>query len=356
MKIISKYFLQNFIPVFFVGLLLFTTILLVSPLFIIMDLVVARSIPLKVALELFLTKIPPYLTYTFPMAIFLAVVYVIGQFSEHGEIMAMKASGASIKYFLPAILVFSFSVQLIMFYVNEFVAPKAYEREKFLLSKSYNSIAVQSRENVFFNENNNFYFFKKVDPKNKRFEEILLIELLERGNIKLIIYAKKATWDEIKGWTFMDGEVYSLNKEGDMIFQGKFKEYKVVLNRNPYQLVPSSKPIEEMSIFEIIDQIRLLEGTGLNLNNLKTEFHIRIALPFTCPIFAILALGLGLNMGRGGRSLSFGLSVISIFVYYVLFSIGRSLAKAGIVPYFLGAWLGNIIFLIIGIYLLNKKR
>ncbi|WP_273333962.1 LptF/LptG family permease [Dictyoglomus turgidum] len=356
MKIISRYFLQNFIPVFFVGLLLFTTILLVSPLFIIMDLVVARSIPLKTALELFITKIPPYLTYTFPMAIFLAVVYVIGQFSEHGEIMAMKASGASIKYFLPAILMFSLSAQLIMFYVNEFVAPKAYEREKILMNKAYNNVIMPSRENVFFNENNSFYFFRKVDPKNKKFEDILLIELLEKGNVRLIIHAEKALWDEFKGWTFMNGEVYSLNKEGEIIFQGKFKEYKVTLNRTPYQLVPSSKPVEEMSIFEIVDQIRLLEGTGLNLNNLKTEFHIRIALPFTCPIFAILALGLGLNMGKGGRSLSFGLSVISIFVYYIIFSIGRSLAKAGIVPYFLGAWLGNIVFLIIGIYLLNKKR
>ncbi|MFN3699696.1 MAG: LptF/LptG family permease [Dictyoglomus sp.] len=352
----GKYFLKNFIPVFFVGLLLFTTILLVSPLFTIMDLVVAKSIPFDIAFELFITKIPPYLTYTFPMAIFLAVIFVIGQFNEHGEIMAMKAAGASVKYFIPSILIFSFSVQIIMFYFNEIVSPKAYERERFLMNKAYASVLIPSRENVFFNENNNFYFFKKVDPKNKRFEDILFIQLLENGNIKLIVSAKKALWDELKGWTFLNGEMYSLNKEGEMIFQGRFSEYKVVLNRTPYQLVPSSKPIEEMSIFEIIDQIRLLEGSGLNLRKLKTEFHIRIALPFTCPIFAILALGLGLKMGRGGRSLSFGLSVIAIFVYYVLFSIGRSLSRAGLAPFFLGAWFGNLVYLLLGIYLLVKKR
>lgn len=321
-----------------------------------MDLVVARSIPLRTALELFVLKIPPYLTYTFPMAIFLAVIFIIGQFNEHGEIMAMKAGGASIKYFIPAILIFSFSIQIIMFYFNEIVSPKAYEREKVLMNRVYTSSIIPSRENVFFNEDNSFYFFKKVDPKNKKFEDILHIQLLDNGNIKLIMSAKEASWDENRGWIFLNGEVYSLNKKGEMIFQGRFQKYKVILNKTPYQLVPSSKPIEEMSIFEIVDQIRLLEGSGLNLRNLKTEFHIRIALPFTCPIFAILALGLGLNIGRGGRSLSFGLSVIAIFIYYILFSIGRSLAKAGIVPFFLGAWFGNIIFFLIGLYLLNKKK
>ncbi len=321
-----------------------------------MDLVISRSIPLNLAFQLFLTKIPPYLTYTFPMAIFLAVVFVIGQFSEHGEIMAMKASGASIKYFLPAILIFSFSVQTIMFYFNEVLSPKAYESEKTLLSKVYNTVLVPARENVFFNENHNFYFFRKVDPKAKKFEDILLIQFLENGKIKLIMSAKRAYFDENKGWIFQNGEIYSLNDNGEMIFKGKFEEQKVNLMRNPEQITPSSKPIEEMSIFEIINQIRLFEGIGLNTRNLKTELHIRIALPFTCPIFAILALGLGLQMGKGGRSLSFGLSVISIFVYYILFSIGRSLAKAGIFPYFLGAWLGNIIFLILGIYLLTKRK
>ncbi len=321
-----------------------------------MDLVIARSVPLDLAFQIFLTKIPPYLTYTFPMAIFLAVIFVIGQFSEHGEIMAMKASGASIRYFLPAILILSFSVQIIMFYFNEILSPKAYEREKILLSKVYNTVLVPAREDVFFNENHNFYFFRKVDPKNKKFEDILLIQFLEDGKIKLIMSAKRAYFNEDVGWRFQDGEIYALNDNGEMIFQGKFKEQKVNLTRNPEQLTPSSKPIDEMSIFEIINQIKLFEGIGLNTRNLKTEFHIRIALPFTCPIFAILALGLGLQMGKGGRSLSFGLSVISIFVYYILFSIGRSLAKAGIISYFLGAWLGNIIFLILGMYLLTKRK
>jgi len=321
-----------------------------------MDLIITKSISLSLAIELFLTKIPPYFTYTFPMAIFLAVIFVIGQFNERGEIMAMKASGASIKYFLPSILIFAISAQFVMFYFSEIVSPKAYEREKVLMAKAYNtSLPLPSRENVFFNEKNKFYFFKKVDPQKKVFEDILLIELLDNGDIRLIVTAKKAQWNE-NGWHFLDGKIYSLEKDGDLVLQGEFQEQKILLDRTPNQIIPSSKPLEQMSIFEILDQIRLFQRSGLDLKNLVTEFNIRIALPFTCPIFAVLALGLGLKMGRSGRSISFGLSLISIFIYYIIFSIGRSLAKAGMIAPFIGAWLGNLIFLSLGVYLLWEKR
>ena len=91
---------------------------------------------LVIALKIFILKIPPYLTYTFPMAIFLAVIYIIGQFIERGEIMAMKSAGASLSNFLPPLLIFSIAVLFIMFYFNEVVTPKAIEREKILYSQA----------------------------------------------------------------------------------------------------------------------------------------------------------------------------------------------------------------------------
>lgn len=320
-----------------------------------MDLIISKAMDLAMALKIFILKIPPYLTYTFPMAIFLAVIYIIGQFIERGEIMAMKASGASLSNFLPPLLIFSITILFIMFYFNEIISPKAMEQEKILYRQAvYKSISIPDRENVFFRENNNFYFFRKFSPQNQEIEDALVIQII-KGDIKEIITSKKAKWNVSQGWIFYDGKIYVLNSYGEMVFQGEFKEQKVVLNRNPQQIIPSTKSINEMSIWEIIDQIRLFRGSGINIKHLWTEFYIRFALPFTCPIFALLALGLGLQTKKGGRSLSFGLSIITIFIYYIVFSIGRSLAKAGILSPILGAWLGNIIFLFVSFLFLRKK-
>lgn len=320
-----------------------------------MDLIISKSMELEIALKIFILKIPPYLTYTFPMAIFLAVIYIIGQFIERGEITAMKASGASLSNFLPPLLIFSLGVLLLMFYFNEVISPRAIEQEKILYQKAMlRSIPLPDKEDVFFRDNNNFYFFKKFSPNNHEIKDALLIQII-MGEIKEIITAKRAKWYPNQGWIFYDGKIYVLNSFGDMVLQGEFREKSIILNRNPNQIIPSTKPLNEMSIWEIIDQIRLLKGSGINLVNLWTEFYIRFALPFTCPIFALLALGLGLRTKKGGRSLSFGLSIITIFVYYIIFSIGRSLAKAGILSPIFGAWLGNIIFLFIAFTFLRKK-
>lgn len=320
-----------------------------------MDLIISRSMELGIALRIFVLRIPPYLTYTFPMAIFLAVIYIIGQFIERGEIMAMKASGASLSNFLPPLLIFSFGVLLLMFCFNEIISPKAMEREKILYRQVISrAVPIPDKENIFFRDNNNFYFFRRFSPQNQEIKELLLIQLI-KGEIKEIVTAKGAKWYPNQGWIFYEGKIYVLNSVGDMIFQGEFREKRVILNRTPDQIIPSTKPVNEMSIWEIIDQIRLFQRSGINLINLWTEFYIRFALPFTCPIFALLALGLGLETKKGGRSLSFGLSVITIFVYYIIFSIGRSLAKAGIFSPILGAWLGNMVFLILSLIFLRKK-
>lgn len=320
-----------------------------------MDLIISRSMELGIALRIFVLRIPPYLTYTFPMAIFLAVIYIIGQFIERGEIMAMKASGASLSNFLPPLLIFSFGVLLLMFCFNEIISPKAMEREKILYRQVISrAVPIPDKENIFFRDNNNFYFFRRFSPQNQEIKELLLIQLI-KGEIKEIVTAKGAKWYPNQGWIFYEGKIYVLNSVGDMIFQGEFREKRVILNRTPDQIIPSTKPVNEMSIWEIIDQIRLFQRSGINLINLWTEFYIRFALPFTCPIFALLALGLGLETKKGGRSLSFGLSVITIFVYYIIFSIGRSLAKAGIFSPILGAWLGNMVFLIVSLIFLRKK-
>jgi len=355
LRIISRYFLKNFIPVFFFGIFIFTSILVVSPLFEIMDLIISKSLDFMTALQIFILKIPPYLTYAFPMAIFLAVIYTIGQFIERGEIMAMKSAGASLYNILPSLLIFSFTILIVMFYFNEVISPKAMEQEKKLYAKAvYQSIPVPDKENVFFRENNRFYFFKKYSPQRKEVNDILVIEYI-KGNIKEIISAERARWELGQGWVLYNGKIYVLDSKNEMLLQGEFKEQKIVFNRNPNQIISSTKPINEMSIWELMDQIRFFKESGLNLRHLWTELYIRFALPFTCPVFAILALGLGLQTRKGGRSLSFGLSVITIFVYYVIFSLGRSLAKAGTISPVLGAWLGNIIFLIIGLLLLRKK-
>jgi lipopolysaccharide export system permease protein len=75
-------------------------------------------------------------------------------------------------------------------------------------------------------------------------------------------------------------------------------------------------------------------------------------------VFTLLAIPFGLRPTRGGgRGLGFGLSVLIIFVYFVVLSIVSavfSTMSGGVGVATLGAWFPNLLFTAIGLGMLKR--
>ncbi|MCB0356034.1 MAG: LptF/LptG family permease, partial [Bdellovibrionales bacterium] len=90
---------------------------------------------------------------------------------------------------------------------------------------------------------------------------------------------------------------------------------------------------------------------------LEIEYHRRTALAITCIIFAILGVGLGTTTNkRSGKSSGFVLSIAVVVGFWIIYASMESLAKNGTLPVFIAVWMGNLIFLTLGIYKLLKAR
>ena len=72
----------------------------------------------------------------------------------------------------------------------------------------------------------------------------------------------------------------------------------------------------------------------------------------------IIFCGIPLSVFRSNTTLAFGggLSLATIFAYIVLLKFGQSLGYAGSLSPFLAAWFSNIIFIIIGTWLMLNAR
>jgi LPS export ABC transporter permease LptG len=68
----------------------------------------------------------------------------------------------------------------------------------------------------------------------------------------------------------------------------------------------------------------------------------------------LIGVPLGLSSKRGGKSTGFVLTVLLVFVYYLLSTVGVTFAKSGKVSPFLGVWGANIIFAAFGSLLLQQ--
>jgi LPS export ABC transporter permease LptG len=83
-------------------------------------------------------------------------------------------------------------------------------------------------------------------------------------------------------------------------------------------------------------------------------FHKRFALPTACLVLALVGIPLGLSSKKSGKSGGFVLTILLVFVYYVISLIGVSLARQGKVSPWFGAWLADFVFLALAIFLFSR--
>jgi hypothetical protein len=102
------------------------------------------------------------------------------------------------------------------------------------------------------------------------------------------------------------------------------------------------------------------EACGVICDDLKawldTQFHARLAAPWTCLVVVIIAVPFAAPSGR--RNLFFGVagSIGLAFIFFVVQRVGFAMGQNGIVPAWLGAWLPNLVFSVTGLILTARVR
>lgn len=89
---------------------------------------------------------------------------------------------------------------------------------------------------------------------------------------------------------------------------------------------------------------------------LETQLQSRYAGPWTCVVVVLIAIPFGAQSGR--RNVFYGVagSLAIAFAYFVLQRLGFALGQGGQVPPWLGAWLPNLLFTVVGSVLIARVR
>ncbi|HEX8851812.1 MAG TPA: LptF/LptG family permease [Gemmatimonadaceae bacterium] len=84
------------------------------------------------------------------------------------------------------------------------------------------------------------------------------------------------------------------------------------------------------------------------------EIHKKFSLAVACIVFILIGAPIALRFPRGGVGLVISVSLGVFALYYVGLIAGQSLAENGTLSPFLSMWLANIVFTIIGLFLLSR--
>jgi lipopolysaccharide export system permease protein len=355
------YVFKEILPVFFIGLMVFTIILLMDKILKLIELIVTRGGGIKSVLMLIAFISPSFLIFTIPTAFLLGTLITFGRLSGDSEITAFKASGTSLyQLFLP-VSIFSVLACLLTSLLVYYGLPwgnRGFKATLYLLATA--KADVEIKERVF---NDMFdglvVYVDKVPIQGKRMEGVLIYD--ERDKSKLnTIFAREGfivnnpkTQDIIL--TLRKGDIHRYDPKTDLFQKVQFDSYDLKLEiAKAFALIWNKLRDYELSVDELKEKIDTLDKKGEDATHHKVELHKRYAIPFVCIVFGLIGVPLGIQPRRSGKSYGFVFSILILLAYYISLIFFEGLAAQKTVPAFLAGWAPNFIFGGLGIYLLIK--
>jgi lipopolysaccharide export system permease protein len=358
-KIIDRYITKELFDPFIFGLGSFTAILSASmSLFELVQAVVIRGMPLSVAMQIFIYQLPSVMVYIFPMATLLAALLAFTRLSGDSEIIAFRASGISLYRLIIPLIFVGVIISLVTLLFQEIVVPASSQSAKNLLVETAAKRAPKLQENIFVPELEKgklkrIFYARRMEGKTMAG---VIVQEFSEGELSQIINADEAQWEPgLNQWLFKNGVIYLLAESGDYRHLIKFKEQYISIKYSPADFYIGDKDPKEMSYTVLKDYLQLKERMGADVTDLKIQLNMKLAIPFASLVFVLIGAPLGLTPKRASSSTGLGLSIIVIFIYYILMFLSMSLGELKILPAALSAWLPNLITAGLGFYLINQK-
>jgi lipopolysaccharide export system permease protein len=358
-KTIDRYIFKELLEPFLFGLGAFTAILSASMImFELVRAVVLKGMPLVVALQVFVYRLPSIVVYIFPMAMLLGALLAFSRLSSQSEIIAFRASGISLYRLIVPVIFLGLIVSFVNLTFSEIVVPESNKAAKNLLIETSAKHQPKMQKNVFVPEMKKGVLkriFYAETMRGSTMQDVIVQEFSD-GKLNQILTAKTAVWQKDKNeWLFSDGTIYLIAETGEYKHLIKFKEQSIAIKYTPADFYIGDKNPEEMTLGELREFIGLKEKMGVDVTDFKIQLNMKMAIPFASLVFALLGAPLGINPRRASSSIGLGLSIIVIFLYYILTFISMSIGELGIITPGMAAWLPNFITGGIGWYILSQK-
>ena len=332
--------------------------------------IVEIGLPFSVAIQVLMLKLPSFIVISFPMAMLLSTLLAYGSLNENSEIKALKSIGISIyRIILPGLLL-SFFMSYMTFIFNNNIVPIANKNAEIVLANSLGkSFANEEGEDIIFSKKgeivdpySNFkkkgvthLFYARKFFKGQMFD-VTVIDFSKLGFTQML-KAKKGVWNIDKNnWEFFEGDILTLIPDGSNS-RTKFLSFLYPLGAELTNIAQLPKDANDMNLGEANTAVKLYQSSGniKEARRMKVRIQEKFTLPIACSVFALIGCSFGVMQKQGGgRSQSFGLSIILILIYYILSFIFSSLGVKGIMNPFFAAWTPVFLSMLGGGFLLKQ--
>ncbi|MBV8066558.1 MAG: LptF/LptG family permease [Candidatus Eremiobacteraeota bacterium] len=359
--ILDRYMLSELAGPFVFGLAAFMLIFAATELINIAKLVSNEHAPLWAALLVFAWSLPADIVLVIPMALLLGTLLAVQRLSGESEITALKAAGITFARIVTPLLAVGIVMSVVTYFIQEALVPYANDQLTAIEDTVINHVSAFNRDLTVSaplpGGGRQVTIATAYQPNSRALLHVTLIQYDNHNDPRQIVFADRAEFTADK-WTLQNASVYRFNPDGTTLSEPNVPQQEVEIGEKPTDLMKrmSNDDPENMSRNEIAEVVRSGQLTENEYRKYVTTYQEKLARPFACFVFILIAIPFGLRAIRSGSSasLGFGLSLAIVFVYYVVMTICSFAAEAFVALAVLWAWVPNILFTAIGLSRLRR--
>ena len=315
----------------------------------------------KIITDYFFGFVPFIWSLLFPLFVFIAVIFFTSKMATRSEIIAILASGTSYRRFLRPYIIGGIMLSAILWVGSRYWIPKANAiRSNF--QQNYIDNRDPSKNRTMGNcyecyylrtDTNTFVGIKEFDTASKSSRGFFM-EKVKDNKVVYNLRAERMRWDTaVKKWQLINASERFIDSMKERL---SFHDTLVInLNIKISELRKDNYLKDKLTTPELVEYINLqkLRG-GEGLSTYEVEKHRRNATPTSVFLLTLIGVVIASRKTRGGSGvhLALGITIAALFIIADRFS--TVFATKGNFPPMLAAWLPNIAFALVLLWLYRR--
>jgi lipopolysaccharide export system permease protein len=357
-RLLDRYVIRNFLQAYFYCIAGFLSIWLIFDISDNISTFIDEKFGFMLTVKYYATQVPEVFIILLPVALLLALLFALGRMSRANEIVSMLTAGVSIPRVLAPLIGVGLLTVGASLALNYSLAPHAEMAKKnFVANARAHQYTVQGQ--IFRNRTDlRTWFIQNFRPGHEVFNNVQVLQQDSHDNIVENYLSPRATYHrDTKIWELEKVKVVKYDPAGNIADEKFYDSLKIDnWSETPFRLGSANVRAEYLSFPELREYLHFNSDFPITLlAPFRTHLHYRVALPWTCLVVVCIAAPLGIGYSRRGVLASVASAVVLVFSMNFLTHLFLALGEGDRISPIVAAWTPNLVFTLIGLYLLYLR-
>lgn len=358
-NILDRYIIRKFLFIFLMLFISLLAIYVIITFFERINEIYEHNKPLSLFFTYIWFKIPEFVHIILPVTALTSTLLCLGLLNKFNEITAMKTCGISLYRIVLPLVFLALLTGILSFYLQEKILPNSNKRAEETWNQIQDlparTVSQSDRRWVMGKDRNRIYYYLYFDQWASVFSQLSIYDFdSENWFLRSRVYAKKARLESSR--LYLNDAWKRDFKNDKLIDFEKRSEMTIRIDEDKSYFLREWKAPDQMNYPELKKYIEEIETRGFETVRYKVDLHFKLSFPFISLIMVFLGIPFAFTMGKRGALVGLGVSMIIAMVYWGAIGIFRGLGYVGYMSPELAAWGPNVVFGLVGIYLILNLR